>query len=254
MFIVSVLLFSVLFIASIGYTGRTPKSGTSGCSCHTKNTAVTVAIVGPDTLQPGKTGSYTVTVTGGPTAGCAVDVAASSGTLAVGSGETYLSLKSSELTINKLKPQTSGTSTFSFTYTAPATAGAMTLYATGLSSNGGNNTSGDGWNFAPNKTVVVATPSGIKDSRSELSFSLAQNYPNPFNPATKISYTLPQAGQVSLVVYDISGKEVNRLVNTVQSAGSHSVEFNAMNIPSGIYFYALRTPGNSIVKKMTLLK
>ena len=86
-------------------------------------------------------------------------------------------------------------------------------------------------------------------------FVLAQNYPNPFNPSTVISFQLPVAGSVSLKVYDILGNEVATLVNEVKPAGYHSVEFNAIGLASGIYFYKLQT-GQSFVqtKKFILIK
>lgn len=86
-------------------------------------------------------------------------------------------------------------------------------------------------------------------------FELSQNYPNPFNPVTKISYSLPQSGQVSLKIFDISGKEVASLVNNqMQQAGQYTLTFNANNLSSGVYFYRL-TAGNFVqTKKLMLLK
>ncbi|MCL4279869.1 MAG: T9SS type A sorting domain-containing protein, partial [Ignavibacteriaceae bacterium] len=85
-------------------------------------------------------------------------------------------------------------------------------------------------------------------------YSLSQNYPNPFNPTTTISYSIKSPGLVSLKVYDILGTEVASLVNENQEAGNYSVEFNAYNLTSGIYFYTL-TSGNFVeTKKLILLK
>ena len=94
---------------------------------------------------------------------------------------------------------------------------------------------------------------------STLSFYLYQNYPNPFNPSTMISYTIPQtlAGSsqfVSLVVYDLLGKEITRLVNEEKQPGSYVVEFNASDLPSGVYIYRLTTPDYASSKKMSLIK
>lgn len=83
---------------------------------------------------------------------------------------------------------------------------------------------------------------------------LEQNYPNPFNPQTEIRYTLDQTGPVSLKVFDIVGREVTTLVQEVQKAGSHSVSFSGVGLPSGVYFYQLRCRGEVQVKKMLLLK
>jgi len=83
-------------------------------------------------------------------------------------------------------------------------------------------------------------------------FALMHNYPNPFNPTTIINYQLPKSAKVSLRVYDLSGREVATLVNTVQSAGYYSVIFNAANLPSGAYIYRLQA-GNFVETKKLLL-
>jgi Secretion system C-terminal sorting domain len=86
-------------------------------------------------------------------------------------------------------------------------------------------------------------------------FSLDQNYPNPFNPSTKIKYDLPENSYVSLKVYNIIGKEVASLVNSVVPAGTHEVVFDASGLNSGIYFYTLKTGNNFVqTKKMILMK
>jgi hypothetical protein len=83
---------------------------------------------------------------------------------------------------------------------------------------------------------------------------LEQNYPNPFNPTTKINYQLPSNGFVNLKIYDAIGNEVATLLNQVQSEGSHSIDFNAVKLTSGIYFSVLRF--NDVIKsnKMLLIK
>ena len=85
-------------------------------------------------------------------------------------------------------------------------------------------------------------------------YRLSQNYPNPFNPTTKITYTLPEAGQVKLVVFNQLGQEVTTLVNTVSSAGVFDVTWDASTLPSGIYFYRLEAGRHVEVKKMMLLE
>ncbi|MBN1639167.1 MAG: T9SS type A sorting domain-containing protein, partial [Ignavibacteriales bacterium] len=85
-------------------------------------------------------------------------------------------------------------------------------------------------------------------------FSLSQNYPNPFNPITKINYSIPERGQVKLIVYDILGQEVKTLVNEIKEVGSYSIDFNASAFASGIYFYKLMCGDKFEVKKMNLLK
>lgn len=89
-------------------------------------------------------------------------------------------------------------------------------------------------------------------------FNLYQNFPNPFNPVTSIDFELPFAGNTELTVFDINGKTVDVLVNESKPAGNYSVNFNATNLPSGVYLYKLKTVsgGRSYesVKKMTLVK
>ena len=88
---------------------------------------------------------------------------------------------------------------------------------------------------------------------------LFQNYPNPFNPVTKIKYRLPQASFVSIKVYDVLGNFVGQLVNEEKSSGIYEVEFsatggNAINLSSGVYFYALSAGDFFEQKKMVVLK
>ena len=85
-------------------------------------------------------------------------------------------------------------------------------------------------------------------------FDLLQNYPNPFNPNTVISYSLKKADNVKLSVYDILGREVAVLVNSIQTAGLHQVVFSGTHLSSGVYFYRLESAGTSMIKKMLLLK
>lgn len=81
-----------------------------------------------------------------------------------------------------------------------------------------------------------------------------QNYPNPFNPTTNISFTLPKKSNVTLVIYDMLGREVATLVNGILSAGEQTVTFDASNLSNGMYLYKLQTGEHQIVKKMTLIK
>jgi len=85
-------------------------------------------------------------------------------------------------------------------------------------------------------------------------FSLEQNYPNPFNPTTNINYSLQNAGHVSLKVYDMTGREIATLVNGRMNAGAHTVTFNASNLSSGVYIYALEANGVRLTNRMTLIK
>jgi len=85
-------------------------------------------------------------------------------------------------------------------------------------------------------------------------YQLCQNYPNPFNPSTKISYQLPKAGNITLKVFDVLGKEVTTLVNEYKNIGRYEIEFNANNLPSGVYFYQLKAGNFVQTKKMILIK
>ncbi len=85
-------------------------------------------------------------------------------------------------------------------------------------------------------------------------FSLAQNYPNPFNPTTEIRYSIPQSGDVSLVIYSITGQEIARLVDDNQAGGDYSVAWDASSVSSGIYFYRLQAGDFVQTRKMLLLK
>ena len=85
-------------------------------------------------------------------------------------------------------------------------------------------------------------------------FVLEQNYPNPFNPATNIRFSLPEANQVTLKVYDMLGQEVVTLVNEFMSAGTFEISFDASDLPTGIYTYSLTAGKLQSVKKMIYLK
>ncbi len=87
-----------------------------------------------------------------------------------------------------------------------------------------------------------------------LNYSLSQNYPNPFNPSTMIEYSIPANEIVSLKVYDVLGKEVASLVNQKQEAGSYRIEFNAANLPSGMYMLRLKSGNFVDTKRMILMK
>jgi uncharacterized protein (TIGR03790 family) len=85
-------------------------------------------------------------------------------------------------------------------------------------------------------------------------YSLEQNYPNPFNPNTQIKYSIKETGLVQLKVYDILGKVVATLVNENKEARFYSIEFDAFNLPSGVYIYQLTTPDFTQARKMILTK
>jgi hypothetical protein len=100
-----------------------------------------------------------------------------------------------------------------------------------------------------NITSVQNISSGVPSE-----FSLEQNYPNPFNPETNIEFSIPKASFVTLSVYDILGREIEKLVNDNLSAGQYNVRFNASNYPSGVYFYKIEASGFSKTNKMLIIK
>ncbi len=96
----------------------------------------------------------------------------------------------------------------------------------------------------------------INNNLSEIpvEYSLSQNYPNPFNPVTKIEFSIPKNGSVLLKIYDITGKEVETLINQELKAGSYSVDFKGTKLSSGTYFYKLTSGMFSQTRKMMLIK
>ena len=103
--------------------------------------------------------------------------------------------------------------------------------------------------FFPGSAVYVEEEQTIPKS-----FVLMQNYPNPFNPTTKIQYLIPEQSYVTLKLFNILGSEVVILVNEEKPASIYEVEFNASNLPSGVYFYQLQSGKFTAVNKMLLLR
>jgi photosystem II stability/assembly factor-like uncharacterized protein len=103
-------------------------------------------------------------------------------------------------------------------------------------------------------SVLVITGKNNNNSNIPVEYKLEQNYPNPFNPSTNIAFSIPNAEDVRLAVYDYLGQEVAVIKNEFMPAGNHEVNFNASDLSSGIYFYKL-TAGNFVeTKKMILVK
>jgi hypothetical protein len=97
-------------------------------------------------------------------------------------------------------------------------------------------------------------PIGITANQQPEKFSLSQNFPNPFNAMTKIKYNLLKQGQVNITVYDILGREVKVLINEIQKPGGYEIYWDAVNMPSGVYFYRLVHPDFTESRKMVLIK
>ncbi len=112
----------------------------------------------------------------------------------------------------------------------------------------------------PSNTVGINVKGGFDKTNNDyypivnINNNLNQNYPNPFNPNTVINYAVKEAGLVKLKVYDILGAEVAELVRETKEAGYHSTEFNASQLPSGVYIYTLQANGFTSSKKMLLMK
>jgi hypothetical protein len=113
---------------------------------------------------------------------------------------------------------------------------------------------------APTNTVSINVNGGFEKvklntlNKSLNEFDLSQNYPNPFNPITTISFSLPKAGYVSLRIFDIIGNQVTELVKEFKPEGNYEVQFDAKDLPSGIYVYTLNVNGHFKSQKMILMK
>ncbi|MCH8557137.1 MAG: CotH kinase family protein [Balneolia bacterium] len=124
-----------------------------------------------------------------------------------------------------------------------------------------SNTDGDGGELRSGLAINNVYIRAITDPSTSTpgedlprSFSLSQNYPNPFNPVTNIEYSLPEAVNVTLEVYNIAGQRVATLVSEQQSAGQHTISFDASRLSSGVYVYRLRAGSFVQTKKMMLVK
>jgi hypothetical protein len=105
---------------------------------------------------------------------------------------------------------------------------------------------------APSAAGLSAVQGDVMGLSAPEGFMLEQNYPNPFNPSTEIRYHVSVSAPVTLKVFNIRGQEVATLVNSEQSAGTHTAVWNATNVASGTYFYRLQV-GNHIVSTMKAL-
>lgn len=100
-------------------------------------------------------------------------------------------------------------------------------------------------------TLIITS---LEDEERSLTFRLDQNYPNPFNPSTNLDFSLKEATEVKLTIYNILGEEITTLLNDYLESGNYHITFNAGNLSSGVYFYELKTGQNKIVKKMNLIR
>ena len=117
------------------------------------------------------------------------------------------------------------------------------------------NTNADGWYvddiqlLGYNSLTNIGNENIIPDK-----YSLEQNYPNPFNPVTTIKFAIPKENFVTITIFDITGREVTRLLSENKQAGTYSVLFNAENLASGVYYYKIEAGNFSETKKMLMIK
>ena len=120
---------------------------------------------------------------------------------------------------------------------------------------GFGSTNGGAFGMDNVQKYIRLLPSAVDESPSSpYKYSLDQNYPNPFNPATKINYSLEKPGNVRISVFNILGQNVSTLVNGFQNAGKYTVDFNAKNLNSGIYFFKIESNNFVATRKMMLIK
>jgi hypothetical protein len=114
--------------------------------------------------------------------------------------------------------------------------------------------SNPGLRYVLNFTLTTDPSVGVQEIDFLNSYYLFQNYPNPFNPSTRISYNVGEPGLVQLKVFNVLGVEVASLVNEFKNTGNYSVDFNAANYSSGVYFYSLSVNNFTQTRKMILEK
>jgi hypothetical protein len=107
---------------------------------------------------------------------------------------------------------------------------------------------------AVNGLVKIATYVNVVKENNPKTFSLSQNYPNPFNPTTRIKYSVPQDGYISLKVYNLLGQEVTKIFEGFQHAGSYVILFDGSKLASGVYLYQLKANNYLQTRKLILLK
>ena len=271
-FLSSMLFFAILLINLLGLRNGiinvTKKTSEFGCECHgfIPSSQTHVKIDGPSMMAPGDTALFRLVITSDTVFSAGgTDIATYYGNLFVSDLDTGLRRARDtiispdyELTHTWPKPIMGDSVEFIFTYIAPMMDGVYdTIYANGNAVDLDNDPFGDKWNYASNKVVYVSTTSVGNNNGIANSFKLDQNYPNPFNPSTNISFSILKASNLSLTVYDLSGKEVASLINNkYYSGGDYTVKFETSkyNLSSGVYFYKLSAGDVSEVKKMMLIK
>lgn len=258
-----------------GIVGMTQKPNhvfiNPGCICHgdSASSSTRVWIQGPDSVRAGQVALFRISVARDSSVAAGFNVATFFGSLErYDTSETQLMEPNpgDSLELTQTHPKLAGgrdTISWPFYYRAPLSVGRVdTIYANGNSVNLSLDPDGDFWNFAPSFHVRVVGPTDVRKDPVVHAFALAQNYPNPFNPNTVIRFAMPFAGNASLTVYDIAGREVKELVNGYMSAGLHEATFvaeEARSLSSGVYVYRLVVQSSTATpivatRKMLLLK
>ena len=102
-------------------------------------------------------------------------------------------------------------------------------------------------------SIITSKPIAVEEE-GQSAFSVDQNSPNPFNPATSISFSIAEAGNVTVDIFNVAGQKVDTLANDFMDAGKHSVVWDASGFSNGVYFYTVKSGDFSRTMKMTLLK
>lgn len=242
---------------SADVNGRTGKAqSTTGCSCHgtTRTSSVTTTITGPQSVTTGSTNQYTVSVTGGfaGTQG-GFGLKASGGTLTAGANNQVSGTEVTHMDANSRS--------WTFSWTAPATAGTQNFWAIAQVVDGGLDTSGDMWNWFGGVVntpfaIAVTSAAGVGDSPS-LGW-LAPPSPNPCVTGSRISFSLASAASVQLDVLDASGRRVRTLARGALPAGGQSVNWDRRSdggsrVPAGVYFVHLSTPQHGFTTRLAVV-
>ena len=258
---------TIVVIANIKETnliGCTELNGDPpGCVCHTfeRDTSVILWVEGPDSLQIGETGYYTMYLTGGPAEAGGYNVAGRFGKMELVDTFSYQNL----LALNELTqafslpfPTKQDTIYWNFGYTASDSSAEWdTIYSCAISLVWDSIPDPlDRWNFGPKFPVKIIDPVTLisEDDGNVNSYTLFQNFPNPFNPTTTIKFSIINSEFISLKVYDGLGNEVATLVNEEKSAGNYEVDFRGNGLTSGVYIYQLNAKNYVQTRKMLLLK
>lgn len=274
LFIVGFLFCGFTLLYDTGIVGMTRKPNhvfqNPGCICHgdTASPQVRVWIEGPDSVREGTVASYRIFVAKDSNVAAGFNVASYFGSLlATNAAETQLMEPnpgdSLELT-HTMPKHANGSDTISwgFDYRAPVGGAQIdTLYANGNSVDLSGDPDGDHWDFAPGFLVRVVPATSAVEPLVAHSAGLEQNFPNPFNPATQIAFNLAEGSHVTLSVFDIAGREIERLAEGYYGPGRHEASFDTGNrfLASGVYFYRLQARGagqgvTAYTRKMVLMR